>query len=505
MTADVAIVGYGPVGAVLAGLLGLRGINVVVLEREREVFALPRAAHVDHTGLRALQELGCLDDMLDEMLVNPGLDLVNGHGELMMRVPGNQRNVSGLPSSMYFHQPRFDRSVRAAAEACPSVTVTLGAEAVGVAAQDTGAVVRATTESGDLLEVQAAWVVGCDGAWSPVREWLSIGVEDLGFHERWLVVDLLLDCPPGTVPDRAVTSCDPARPLYSIPMPSPRHRFEFQLHDGEEDDRMRSEESVRTLVAPSIDPSYVTIERSAVYMFHGLIANDWRRGRVLIAGDAAHQMPPFLGQGMCSGIRDATNLAWKLEHVLRRGAPTELLDTYASERRPHVRRIVQAAVAFGQIICVTDPQEAAERDRRLREDPRPPTERLAFGLPRYEPGPLVLEGGGDLFVQPSRASDVPRLDDVVGRRFLVVGRTDENLGSSASWWRSIAGALVATADQLPDPDGVVARWMDGRGVRFVVVRPDRYVMAAGDDLDTATSSVASLLTGRFSTAINEES
>ena len=496
LRADVAIVGFGPVGAVLAGLLGLRGLSVVVVEREAGVYQLPRAAHVDHTGLRTLQELGCLDALLPTMLPNPGLDFVTADRQLLMRVPGNQSSLSDLPASMYFHQPVFDRVLRSVGEGLPNVTVELGAEVDAVDDQNAeAAVVFAIDAAGRPLEVAAQWVVGCDGSWSPVREAAGIELEDLRFEERWLVGDLVLRERIPTLPERAVTVCDPARPLYSIPMPPPRHRFEFMLLDGEDADEMQLPTNVFSLIEPWVPSGMAELERSAVYTFHGLVARSWRAGRVLIAGDAAHQMPPFLGQGMCSGIRDAANLAWKLDLVLRHGAPRTLVNTYGAERRPHVRKIIDAAVRFGRVICMTDPAAAAERDRSFLEDPRPPTDRIPFALPALERGPLVAQGGGELFPQWSRRDGAARFDDLVGSRFLVIGRDRSNLAASGPWWAERLGALAATPAELDDAEPALLRWMDAREADVVVVRPDRYVLAAGRDLDTITRLVAHRLTG----------
>jgi 3-(3-hydroxy-phenyl)propionate hydroxylase len=234
----------------------------------------------------------------------------------------------------------------------------------------------------------------------------------------------------------------------------------------------------------------VEVERSAVYTFHGLIAEEWRRGRILLAGDAAHQTPPFLGQGMCAGIRDAANLAWKFEHVLRRGAPHALLDTYQVEREPQVRAIIGAAVDFGRVICTTDAAVAAERDAamlaaraggggRVSETPLPPLQRSS----------LVLDGGGRLSVQPTL--DGVRLDDRVGPRFAVVTRTRAHaIGDAASWWAS-RGAAVLNAEDLPD----VAPLLDGARGDAAVVRPDRYLLAAGATLEIPPAETAALLGG----------
>jgi 3-(3-hydroxy-phenyl)propionate hydroxylase len=491
-TVDVLVVGFGPVGAVLTGLLGKRGIDVMVIERDYEVFSLPRAAHVDHTGLRTWQELGVLDGLLPTMQPNLGLDFIAADGELLARIPSDQPNTSGLPTSMYFFQPTLDRAVREAVSAMPSVRVQLGTEVTGVVNLGDHVLVSAIAPDGRQLDIAAKWVVACDGAASGIREQLGLGVENLHFEEPWLVVDIVLP-EESSEPGRATCRCDPARPTYSIPMPLHRHRFEFRFMDGDEQAEMLRTERISELVAPWFPDQPFEVERAAIYTFHGLVAEKWRQHRVFLAGDAAHQMPPFLGQGMCSGLRDATNLAWKLDLVLHGNAPDELLDTYAEERRAHVRSIVEAAVRIGRIICTIDPDEAAERDRRMLADPRRATQRIGFALPGLRPGPLVGDNGGDLFVQSTGPDG--RLDDVIGPRFAVLARTPALLeGGPADWWRDRADAFVATASDLPAAHATaVLSWLDGHHSDVVVVRPDRYVLWAGPDLDAMTRKVAAIL------------
>ena len=491
---DVLVVGFGPVGAVLAGLLGHRGLNVVVLERDYEVFPLPRAAHVDHTGLRTWQELGLLDRLLPAMQANLGLDFLTEDGELLARIPGDQSSASGLPTSMYFFQPVLDTTVREAVAALESVTVRLGTEVVAVASADDHVRVEAAGPDGERLAVTAKFLVACDGAASTIRDQIGFGVEDLQFEEPWLVVDLVLDAERAE-PGRAICLCDPRRPTYSIPMPARRHRFEFRLMDGDDPARMLQARRIAELVAPWFPDRSFELERAAIYTFHGLVARNWRHQRIFLAGDAAHQMPPFLGQGMCSGLRDAANLAWKLDLAVRGNAADDLLNTYAEERRAHVRSIVESAVRIGRLICTVDPGEAAERDRRMLSDPRPPSQRIAFTLPALRPGSLVRENGGDLFVQPSGA-DV-RLDDAIGSRFAVLARTPALIGPGpADWWRDRIGAFVTAAGQLSPPNAKgVLSWLDSHDSDIAVVRPDRYVLWAGLDLDDVTRKISGLLGG----------
>lgn len=478
---DVVVVGFGPVGTVLAGLLAARGLDVLAVDRETEIYPLPRAAHFDHEIMRVFQELGCAEEVAPATIVNPGMDFLTADRQVLLRMRPAPGTPSGWPASILFHQPGLELPMRAAALARGAAT-RLG---VGVAAvHDVGDLVEVSFDDGTA--VTASFVVGCDGARSGVRKQLGIAMHDLQFEEPWLVLDLVLH--QGTEPPSPVTLqvCDAARPHTLVPMPAPRFRFEFMLLEGETAEQISRPERVDELLAAWVDPATVTVERSAVYTFHGLIAQQWRAGRVLLAGDAAHMMPPFLGQGMCSGIRDAANLAWKLAAVVRDGAPHALLDTYQQEREPHVRSIVEAAVGFGRLICTTDAAVAAARDRDML------AARAAGGgdvggstAPALAEGPLVRSGGLQAS-QPVVAGR--RLDDLAGTGFAVVARTTAHLvGPAADWWRS-QGASMWSADAQPE----VAAVLDDAGADVVVVRPDRYVLMAGGVLD-APADVQALL------------
>jgi 3-(3-hydroxy-phenyl)propionate hydroxylase len=492
MDTDVVIVGFGPTGAALAGMLAQRGVRVTILEKSPEVFSQPRAAHIDHTGLRTLQELGCLQAVLPPMIRNQSLDLVNHDHELLLRLPAGQESVSGLPTSVYFYQPELDRTLRDAVSAMPLVDVQLGHEMTAFDSTEGGVVVDYATLDGHKGSVSGRWLVGCDGSWSPVREAMGSKLASLNFDERWLVLDLKLSqVPPGLPTDRVVQVCDPDRPHLTTPISANRQRFEFMLMPGDSPVSIVQPESVAALLASWLPNDSYVIERSAIYTFHGLIAERWRNGRVLIAGDAAHQMPPFLGQGMCSGLRDATNLAWKLASIVTDGANEAILDTYEAERSPHVRRIIEAAIGFGELVCITDHAEAAARDRRLLVDKQTPDILAKFALPKLTPGPLVRHGGGALFVQPD--IEGVRLDDLVGARFLVVSRTAADLGQKAKWWSDEIGAHLITLDETPNE--ALMRWMKRFGANVVVVRPDRYVMATGTSLDSITEDVEMVLRG----------
>jgi 3-(3-hydroxy-phenyl)propionate hydroxylase len=259
------------------------------------------------------------------------------------------------------------------------------------------------------------------------------------------------------------------------------------LLPGERDDDLDDPTTIDRLLSAWITPGDARVERSAVYTFHGLVATPWRRGRVLLAGDAAHQMPPFLGQGMCSGLRDATNLAWKLDRVIRAMAPMDLLDTYEAERAPHVQAITDAAVFFGRMICTTDADEAAQRDAAMlaaRAQGAPPP--ADDPVPPLAVGPLIGHGGGGLSVQV--ALEGRRSDDVIGPRFAVVGRRPDLLADAGTVWESL-GAELLDADTHPD----LHTLLDAAGGDVVVVRPDRRIMSTGDRLEPPSPITLALL------------
>lgn len=467
---DVLVVGYGPVGATLAGLLARRGVRTTVVDQTADVFPLPRAAHVDAEAMRILQELGCATEMAEAMRVNAGMDFLTADHETLLEMRSGDDQPGGWPMSQFIFQPLFEQQLRDAVVAA-GVDLHLGVAVTGLVQHD-GSV---TVTLADGTELGARFVVGCDGARSTVRRLLGVTMHDLEFEEPWLVVDLVLDRPVDTLPSHALQVCDPRRPHTVVPMPDPRFRFEFMLLPGEDAADMQRPEVVADLLTPWMPPDAARVERSAVYTFHGLVARDWRVGSVLLAGDAAHQMPPFLGQGMCSGMRDAANLAWKLDAVLH-GAPDDLLDTYQVEREPHVRAIVEAAVGFGRIICTTDAEEAAGRDAFMldarAENGGRPERQSALPVPPLA-GPLVGAGGGTPSLQPRL--DGRLLDEVVGGRWLVVTRTAEDAESASAAWTDL-DVLVLSADQHPALEALLGSGGPDAATT-VVVRPDRYLYA----------------------------
>jgi 3-(3-hydroxy-phenyl)propionate hydroxylase len=441
---DVAILGYGPVGALLANLLGQAGLSVAVYERDTAIYALPRAVHFDGEVMRIFQSAGLAEHIaLAARPSSQGMHFVNAGGKtLMVRRGIDGPGPQGWPNNWYFHQPTLERILREGVARYSQIEVHLGREIA------------------DVAELDARYIVGCDGARSLVRHAVGGRTCDLGLHQPWLVVDLL--CDPSSprvkaLPNYTIQLCDPARPMTIVNVGGARRRWEIMLMPGDDPARVTDPGIFWPMIRRWLGPEDARLERAAVYTFHSVVQEGWRKGNLLLAGDACHQTPPFLGQGMCAGMRDAANLAWKLAAVLRAGAPDALLDTYESERAPHVRAFIELAVRLGAVLQETDSAAAAARDARFAASAETfdyPQPQLGPGCRADAPPPV-----GTLFPQP-RLPDGRLMDEAIGQRFAIVGKT------------GLLSHVRPDAVLLPD---IGTEWLARQGVRAALLRPDRYI------------------------------
>lgn len=518
-TYDIAIVGCGPVGALLANLLGRYGLRVIVLERETTAYSLPRAAHLDDEALRILQAVGVLGAALTHHRVVDGLDLVSGRGDILLRArkPGAGKEPYGHPTSTLIHQPTVERALRDGITRYSNVDVRLGCTVEDIEEDESRVRVRGKGPEGPF-QIDSGWIVGCDGARSIVRETMGSPMRGGRLEQPWLVVDVILR-DEVDLPERLLQIADPQRPTTYVPFPDPRRRWEFMLKPGETQETMTQEENIRALLSAHVDPSAVEIERAAVYTFRDVTARGWRKGRMLIAGDAAHQMPPFLGQGLCSGLRDAHNLAWKLALVAKSATDPILLDSYESERRPHVQSITRLAVRAGKMIQRSGIL-ARLRDHGFRALHRLPLIRekllnIEGAIPHI---PLAFSGPAaprpTLLPQPTVETpdgELTPLDSFLGDGFALIGlgvspRSWVAAGDLPTWQKLITRAvrIVPTGEPWPevaagevavrDPSGALIDWA-GTKAGIVVVRPDRHVFGVygSDDWKVAVGGVAEAL------------
>jgi flavoprotein hydroxylase len=497
----VAIVGYGPVGQVLAILLGQRGWRVQVLERWPEAYALPRAVHFDHEVARILQSAGVARALARKTEPATVYEWRNARGETLIRFGRDAaHSPSGWPESSMFCQPELEAILDARARALPSVTVERGCEAVALHLEPDGVTIEGQRADGGTRELRARFAVGCDGANSFVRERIGSGWHDLGFLFDWLVVDVRPADPRWEGPINWQL-CDPARPTTLVSGGPGRRRFEFMRLPHESLEELDSEAASWRLLGPwGVHPGNAKLERHAVYTFRARWADRWRNGHALLAGDAAHQMPPFAGQGLCAGLRDAANLAWKLDLVLAGLASETLLDTYASERTPHVAATIGLSVELGRIICVTDPAEAAARDARMIGGARSRSAPVEAPLPPLGPGCFADGAARGLSVQDvvRHRSVTGRFDDVVGRGFALVSPAGDPAAKLepelAAWFAGIRGfgAHVAPGAQVDDLNGGYARWFAAHAAEVALVRPDFAVFGTAPRLAGAGDLLAAL-------------
>ncbi|WP_445145017.1 bifunctional 3-(3-hydroxy-phenyl)propionate/3-hydroxycinnamic acid hydroxylase [Dyella sp. Tek66A03] len=501
---DVLLVGLGPVGAALANLLGRYGVHVLAIDRATEVFAKPRAIALDNEALRILQLVGLSEDDFPKVVIPQ----VKYHSPLFgcfARI-NTARTIDGHPMLVTFCQPELEAALRRRLANYPSVEIQLGVTLDGFA--DEGSHVQATLKEGDALrQVRARYLVGADGASSLVRRLLGMDFEGRTFGQDWLIVDAL-DVP--TPIDHVEFLCDPHRPTPHMVAPGGRQRWEFMLRPGEQASDMEQPERVRALLAPWCETNDIRIERTAVYRFHAREARRFSKGRCFLVGDAAHVTPPFAGQGLVAGLRDAANLAWKLAGVVQGRIREQALDSYDQERRPHARKIINLARFLGRLVMPSNRVAAFAVHGLIRALRLLPAGRAIFDDLKIKPPQVFGRGlfwrerntrkllAGSMFPQTwVRQGDqlTPLLsDDVLGLHWSLIGfgvdltkhldiaqlERLERLGGKVWQWCSSGHEqdLAPAERRLEAMDKNVSSELAPIGW-IALVRPDRCVMAEG--------------------------
>ena len=467
---DLLVVGLGPVGDALAALAQVHGLSVIAIERSHTLFPLPRAAVFDHEIMRIFQMIDVAERIEPVCRVPDRYRFITASGDTLLDFPVAPVGPFGWAETYALHQPAVEQVLRDRLEEL-GVRIELGVIFERLSQDATGVTVDILKDN-QASQIRARYVVGCDGSWSPVREGLGIALDDYAFDEPWLVLDTIIE-EPGDLPIVCQQICDPRRPVTHMAMSGKRFRWEFMLKPGETAEEMLADERIRELIAPWNCADRLQIERKAVYRFHALVAEKWRSGRVLLAGDAAHQMPPFAGQGMCSGIRDAANLAWKIAAVVREDADEAILDSYQEEREPHVRAIISTAIAMGQIVCMLDENAAAARDRDMLARKASGAQDVSVSYPDLVSGYLTdTPFAGALFPQPV-ADDGTRLDAVLGLGPVLIQRSPE-VQSDAR-----LRVLDLQSPELQRFRGAIETWLVNANADAVLIRPDRHVFGTG--------------------------
>ncbi len=494
---DVAIVGFGPVGMMNAALLGRLGRSVIVLERYTSLYNLPRAAIFDDETMRTFAKLGIQHDLLPTVHAPRNYEWRNGAGDLLIEHAFSEAGKEGWAEWYMMYQPYLEDLLAGYVASLPNVTVRMAARVSSV--EEVAGGVRIGVDGGQPVEAQ--YVVACDGGNSFVRGSLGIDQFDYGFSEPWMVCDFRLLRPTDVPMARQV--CDPNQPISVISLGPGHHRFSFMLDSSESFVTEAEPERVWRRVGAYLDREDAELIRVATYTFRSLVADRWRVGRVLLTGDAAHQMPPFLGQGMCSGIRDAQNIAFKLDVVLD-GADPALLDTFQTEREPHVRAVIEKGIELGRVQTLRDHSLAADRDRRLIAQRTAAVEPEKMRFPGLGPGMHLGGGtGGQLMPQGRvRAGDVEdRFDQAVADGFVLLfdqrrpaagALLDPDAVELAKALGVTVTAVGPEGSDVVDCDGSYAAWFDAQSCAAVLWRPDFYVFGTAETAEEASGLIRQL-------------
>lgn len=502
-TCDVIIVGLGPTGAVLANLLGRYGWSVVGLERDEDLYYAPRAVHFDDEIMRIFQFAGLADEIgrTSEAFTDMEIILRPGRKPVSRSLIGSQDRRYGHPGAWWFHQPTLERQFHDGLKRYPNVTSVYGCRVTGITQDAEGVRATAVQKDGSERVFEGRYLIGCDGGKSFVRREAGIRLESANFDEAWVVIDTKTRSgqKDAQLPANHSQLCNPAQPVTYVPMAGPYYEWQFMVTGGKTEREATDPYRVRQQLREFVDLDKIEITRIAYYKFHGLWANDWRNGRIILAGDSAHQMPPFLGQGMCSGVRDAHSLCWRMDLVLRGTAQPRLFDDYVAERSAHVREIINGAMFLGSIIQTRHRGVAFLRDWLLfRAANLLPMVNKAIAEKANRKKPLATgfcgwghRLSGHLAVQPpvvlGEEGERVLLDETLGHGFALLarrGRLDAQRALLERLARVVDLRVVEFAEEpegavIGDATGTLERWFDESDADFVLIRPDRYVFDAG--------------------------
>lgn len=521
----VIVVGAGPTGLTLAGLLARYGIDVLIIGRNPQTVQEPRAVSIDDESLRTMQSVGVINELVPKIVLGYGSEYFSPAGRRFLKVKPTTLEY-GYPRRNAFRQPVLELILRDKLSRYVNATIWFETELVEFA-QSEEAVTARVRRHGEIVELTCDYLVGCDGARSFVRQSLGIEMHGSTFRERWLIIDL--EQTTDLTRDTKVY-CNPMRPCLSLPGPNGTRRFEFMLHDGEQDDDVLAPNNVAALLRLYGTDDRAVLRRKVVYTFHARMADRWRAGRIFLAGDAAHLTPPFAGQGMNSGVRDAHNLAWKLAAVVSGQLGDALLDSYETERRDHAAEMIQLAIRMGQVMMPRGRAQALAFQTFFRALALYPAARSYFAEMKYKPKPrfnrgflLAPKSGlkeslvGKLFPQAlvMTGAGFALLDDVLGDGFALIappGTPPQMLAdlrpsevgklpirSVAVLDREDASPVEAPTVAARDLRGDLAQLLSGHSAGLYLLRPDRYVAAFFpiEEIQSAPDEIATLIRGTW--------
>ncbi len=463
---DVTIVGLGPAGGTLANLLAMHDLSILILDREKSFYPLPRAVHFDDEIMRVFQTIGITKEFLKHTIINKGTKFVNSKDKVILDWPRPKKITdNGWYPSYRFHQPDLEKKLRKKLKNYKKVSIEQNSEVIKIKNSKNHVDITYLNINNhkDYL-VRSKYVIGCDGANSITRKQIKTKMDNLGFTQKWAVVDLILKKKKNNLPDRTIQYSNPKQPATYCRNVGRRRRWEFAIKKNHSDKKVLSDNYIWNFLKPWLNKSEAIIERKTIYTFESAIARKWRKGRIFIAGDAAHLMPPFMGQGMCAGIRDASNLAWKIANCIRNKFDDKLLNTYQSERSLNVKEYIETTMRMGEFvnavesIQITDNIKSDNKGIKSMQSIKP---KLGKGL-----GNLNDKNRGKTFPQ-FKLKNNKTLDDHFSKKGIIIL-------SSEIKPRNLKNYFLLKAKKLNN----VSKYLKNINSKAILVRPDRFILAS---------------------------
>ncbi len=465
---DVTIVGLGPAGGTLANLLAMYGFSILILDREKSFYPLPRAVHFDDEIMRVFQTIGITKEFVKYTIINKGTKFVNSKEKVILDWPRPKKITdNGWYPSYRFHQPDLEKQLRKKLKNYEKVFIEQNSEVRKIInSKNHVDITYINTRNHKEYNVRSKYLVGCDGANSTTRDQMKTKMDNLGFTQKWAVVDLILKKKKNNLPDRTIQYSNPKQPATYCRNVGKRRRWEFAIKKNQSDKKVLSENYIWNFLKPWLNKSEAIIERKTIYQFESSIARKWRKGRIFIAGDAAHLMPPFMGQGMCAGIRDASNLAWKIATCLRVKHNVTFLNTYQSERSLNVREYIETTMRMGEFvnavesIQITDNIRSDNKGIKSMQSIKP---KMGKGL-----GYLKDKNRGKIFPQFKLNKNIS-LDDNFSKKGILILSSDIKTKISKNY-------PIVNSKKFKK----LSVYLKNINSKAIIVRPDRFILGSAN-------------------------
>ena len=476
---DIVIVGLGPTGGTLANLLAMHNVSVLILEKEGNIYNLPRAVHFDDEIMRVFQTIGITKSLSKKLIINKGTKFIDDNGELLLDWPRPKKiTENGWYPSYRFHQPDLERSLRHNLKKYKNATIVQNAEVYKtINKKDYVEVNYKNTKTNKIHSLKSKYLIGCDGANSFLRNEINSEMEHLGFEQRWAVIDVILKRKKMSLPDRTIQYCSQSRPATYCRNVGRRRRWEIALKDDERADTFFEEKTLWKFLNRWIVPDEAKIERKTIYTFQSAIAKQWRKGRIFLVGDAAHLTPPFMGQGMCAGIRDASNLAWKITMCCNKGHNEKLLDTYQSERSSNVRDYIKTAMKMGELLNSIGGSDVSDTvfiqpDGSIKMNTIKPKLGKGLGISK----------------DPNRGKIFPSLKNKFGKDFDSSYSNEPILITNRNIDKNNFDIKIFDNIDVPKVETILKKFKSDA----LIIRPDRFIFASTNEKDLVNFSESCL-------------